>query len=526
MNIIPEDKMNVLFIITDQQRADHLGCMGNPILKTPNIDRIATNGGVRFTKYFCANPMCMPNRASFFTGKYPSEHKTRSNGINLNPELPMISKVLRNEGYHTCSIGKLHFNPFTPTYSRYKKYIKNVESFPGWFDGEITSSSFPIPYYGFEEVKLTTGHGDVIGGHYFEWLKERGYDVNEYIAETLRIANFYYDTKLPEELYPTTYVGDQTLKYLERTVNGEYGNKPFFLHCAFPDPHHPVCPPGKYKDLYKPSDIELPSNFNDSQKLLNHEFLGRYLKESILDPTIPQSVKEKMANTFKFDGCIPQLVNEELVKKFTALTYGSIAMIDDRVGMILDYLEKSGLAENTIVIYASDHGDYCGDHGLLLKGPAHFRGLINMPLLWKVPGLTKRSVSDSLVSTVDLPKTILSLLGMKEKQHPEIFHTGYDITPILEDPNNKLRKQLLIEHDDELKRNDSFRLRTLITETHRLTIYDGFENCGDIFNYEDDPGEVNNLWEKESELKFDLTNRLMREIISLQPRLPTRKAQH
>jgi len=198
----------------------------------------------------------------------------------------------------------------------------------------------------------------------------------------------------------------------------------------------------------------------------------------------------------------------------------------DLVGKILDYLEKSGLAENTMVIYASDHGEYCGDHGLLLKGPAHFRGLINMPLLWKVPGLTKTSVSDSLVSTVDVPKTILSLLGMKEKQHPEIFHTGYDIKPILEDPNNKLREQLLIEHDDELKRNESFRLRTLITETHRLTIYDGFENCGDIFNYKDDPGEVNNLWDKDSELKFDLTNKLMREIISLQPRLPTRKAQH
>ena len=164
--------MNVLFIITDQQRADHLSCMGNPVLKTPNIDRIATNGGVRFTKYFCANPICMPNRASFFTGAYPSEHKTRSNGINLNPELPMITKVLRNEGYHTCSVGKLHFNFMAPPYSRFKKYVKSVENLVGWIQGDINSSSFPTPYYGFEEVDLTNGHGDVIGGHYFEWLKE------------------------------------------------------------------------------------------------------------------------------------------------------------------------------------------------------------------------------------------------------------------------------------------------------------------------------------------------------------------
>ena len=148
-----------------------------------------------------------------------------------------------------------------------------------------------------------------------------------------------------------------------------------------------------------------------------------------------------------------------------------------------------------------------------------------MPLLWNIPGLTKASVSDSLVSTVDLPKTILNILGVKKKQQPEIFQ-GYDITPILEDPNKKVRERLLIEHDDEITRNDSFRLRTLVTEKHRLTIYDGYKNCGEIFNYEKDPGEVNNLWDKDNELKVELTNKLMREIISLQPRVPSRKAQN
>ncbi len=504
MKNIPEDKMNVLFIITDQQRADHLSCMGNPVLKTPNIDRIATNGGVRFTKYFCANPICMPNRASFFTGAYPSEHKTRSNGINLNPELPMITKVLKNEGYHTCNVGKLHFNFMAPPYSRFKKYVKSAEDIFSWLREEI-KTPFPTPYYGFEEVKLVNGHGDVAGGHYYEWLKEQGYDMDAHKENLIRLGSFYFETKVPEELYTTTYIADQTVKYLERTANGGYGNSPFFLHCSFPDPHQPVCPPGKYKDMYNPDDIELPSNFNDAENLLKHEFLGRYLR-------IPD-----------FDPIVPQLINEEMAKKFTALTYGSIAMIDDGVGKILNYLEKSGLAENTMVMFLSDHGDYCGDHGIAIKGPAHFRGLINMPLLWKVPGLTKTSVSDSLVSTVDLPKTILNLLGVKKKIQPEIFQ-GKDITPILEDPNKKVRKQLLIEHDDEIKRNDSFRLRTLVTETHRLTIYDGYENFGEIFNYEKDPGEVNNLWDKDNELKVDLTNKLMREIIGLQPRIPVRKA--
>jgi arylsulfatase A-like enzyme len=103
------EKKNILFIITDQQRADALSCAGNPILKTPHIDSIA-NEGVRFTNYFCTTPLCMPNRASFFTGLYPSVHGTRSNGINLNPNLPRLSGILSEAGYHTCNVGKLHFN--------------------------------------------------------------------------------------------------------------------------------------------------------------------------------------------------------------------------------------------------------------------------------------------------------------------------------------------------------------------------------------------------------------------------------
>jgi arylsulfatase A-like enzyme len=202
-------------------------------------------------------------------------------------------------------------------------------------------------------------------------------------------------------------------------------------------------------------------------------------------------------------------------------------MIDDGVGKILNFLEESGLAENTMVIFTSDHGDFCGDHGLVVKGPAHYRSVINPPLLWKVPGLTKTSVSNSLVNTVDLPKTILNLLGIKKKKHPEMCQ-GYDITQILEDPRNKIREQLLIEHDEELthiNRKESFRLRTLVTERYRLTIYDGYEK-GDIFDYDSDPSEVNNLWSKDEDLKNNLIEKLMREIINVQLRIPTRKSTH
>ncbi len=492
--------MNVLFIITDQQRADHLSCMGNPVLKTPNIDSIAANNAIKFTNYFCATPICMPNRANFFTGTYPSVHGTRSNGINLNPEIPTLSEILRNHGYHTVTIGKSHFNFYAPPYNN---HIKSLENIQDWMFGKI-KLPFPTPYYGFDEVMLTVGHGDIISGHYFDWLEEKRYKKWDYFKNRImEIFKYYYETELPEKLYPTTFITDQTVDFLERHSEGKNGDKPFFLHCSYNDPHHPVCPPGKYRDMYKPEDIELPSNFSDGENLLEHEFLGQQLRDT------------------RFTHLLPQKVDEKVAKIFTALTYGSIAMIDDGVGKILKTLEKTGMADNTMVIFTSDHGDFCGDHGLILKGPAHFRSIINMPLLWRVPGLTKTSISDSLVSTVDLPKTILNLLDVRKKFHPEAMQ-GNDITPILKNPSEKVRHQLLIEHDEEISDDKVIRLRTLVTEKYRLTLYDGYKNIGDIFDLISDPEEVNNLWFTNKELKNELVENLLREIISLRPRLPKR----
>jgi arylsulfatase A-like enzyme len=494
------EKMNILVIITDQQRSDHMSCAGNQILKTPNIDSIGNNG-VRFTNYFCASPICMPNRASFFTGAYPSVHGTRSNGINLNPNLKTITETLRKQGYHTASIGKLHFNFYAPSY---KKKVKSLESIQDWMFGNI-KSPFPTPYYGFDEVVLTTGHGDVCSGTYIEWLEEKQYEKLDFMKNRMRaIFDYYYETILPEELYPTTYITEKTVEFLETYSEKDNDKKPFFLHCSYNDPHHPVCPPGRYKDIYKPENIKLPSNFNDGKNLLNHEFLGQYLSS-------------------KYTHLMPQKVEENVAKEFIALTYGSITMIDDSVGKILNTLEKTGMADNSIVIFTSDHGDFCGDHGLILKGPAHFRSLINMPLLIKVPGLTETSISEALVSTVDLPKTILNLLHIKERDHPELMQ-GRDITPILKNPNKKVRRQLLIEHDEELSKDMVMRLRTLVTEDNRLTLYDGYDNFGDLFDYKHDPGEITNLWNKNKELRNKLIDKLLREIISLRPRIPKRDA--
>ena len=474
--------MNVLFIITDQQRADHLGCSGNPILKTPNIDKFA-NEGVRFTNAYVANPMCMPNRATLLTGLYPNMHGVRSNGINLPQNVPTITQTLQRKGYHTINVGKMHlqwhFLPF-----RRKSY--SAEQASKWDDPNTVSKMkkiFNSSYYGFDEVEITIGHGDVLGGHYFDWLVEKTPEFTEFMMQNLgknsfddnfsifnellklrrkrKPFSFIYKTELPEELYPTTYVTERTIAFLDRYAQGEYENKPFFMQCSFPDPHHSVGPPGKYYEMYKPEDIILPPSFADIENMYHHKFLGQYLKNP------------------PFRGTLLRESTEEEVRKFTALTYGSLSMIDHGVGKILTSLEKLGLADNTMVIYTSDHSDLMGDHGMCLKGPNPFNGVLQVPLIWKVPGLTKSAISDSLVSSIDIPKTILNLLGIGQRRQPPDMQ-GYDITPILKDPNKKVRDCCLIEHDEEVNPY-KIRLRHLVTENYKITLYEGLRDYGDIF---------------------------------------------
>ena len=266
MRDIMSEKMNDLFIITDQQRADHIGCAGNSDLKTPNLDRLAAEG-IRFTNAYVANPICMPNRSTIFTGKYPSIHGVRCNGINLDPDIPTLTQTLLENGYHTCSIGKIHLNFYGTPFKR--QFDSAEQMIPFLFTPKDKRKPFPKPYYGLEEVELTIGHGDSVSGHYLDWIEERAPEYLEVIKH--RAPRLFHevlaDSPIPEEIYHTTYITEQTISFLKRFSDGYYGDKPFFLHCSFPDPHHPVCPPGKYKTMYDPDKVELPPSLNDTKPL-------------------------------------------------------------------------------------------------------------------------------------------------------------------------------------------------------------------------------------------------------------------
>ena len=504
-----KDKMNVLFVITDAQRADHLGCAGNPIVKTPNIDILAKES-VMFSNYYCTNPICMPNRATMLTGLYPNVHGVRSNGINLDTTIPTITEVLRKKGWHTAAVGKVHHQFWL---GPFRHRTKSSESLISWAvdkgKNDPVGEKFPLPYYGYKEVELVSGNGSVCAGHYTEWLEERAPKVAEDVKK--RVQNYdnlfsLFCDSIPGDLYNTTYVKERTLSFLERYSQGKYGEKPFYLHCSFPDPHYPLYPPKRFQDMYKPEDIELPSSFHDIEKLYHHEYLGDHLKNP---PFKRAFIRES---------------TEDEVRKLTALTYAAISYVDYCIGEILASLENLGYSENTMVIFTSDHGDLMGDHGLLFKGPCPFNGVLNIPLIWKVPGLTNPCVSKAMVSTIDLPKTILNLLNVKERHHPPGMQ-GYDISQTLEDPNKKLRECVLIENDEEIGPLAS-RLRHIITEDYKLTVYEAAENFGDIYDRKNDPYELNNLWNDKNfrDIKFELVNKLLHENLRAQTKFPKRIA--
>ncbi|MHA1525974.1 MAG: sulfatase family protein [Promethearchaeota archaeon] len=506
------EKMNVLFIITDQQRADHLSCAGNPDLKTPNLDRFASES-VRFTNAYCTNPMSMPNRSTIFTGKYPSIHGVRCNGINLNPEIPTFPESLLKSGYHTSSFGKIHLNWYGTPWSR--KSFSYEMLIPFIYTPKEKQRPLPKPYYGLDEVKLTSGHGDAVGGQYLDWIEEKAPDYLELIKSraTKLYDHILIESPIPEEFYQTTYIAEETISFLERFSEGKYGDRPFFVHCSFPDPHHPVCPPGRYQDMYDPNKIEISSTLNEIDKLYQHEVLKNYVN---IYP------RNRLRET-----------NEEEVRKFQAYTYGVLSLIDHSVGQILGALNSLGLEKNTMVIFTSDHADLMGDHGMLFKGPAHYQGLVKVPFIWKVPGLTKAGViSDSLVSSIDIPSTILNLLNIKEKFQPPGMQ-GIDITPILKDPSVKVRDHCIIEEDEDARKTTKqeqykdIRVRTMITEDYRITIYQGYGNTGDLYDLKKDPNELANLWNDNNykEIRDNLIYKMFQEILNLQDRFPKKQAQ-
>ena len=495
---------NFLFLISDQQRAADLGCYGHPIVKTPNIDNLATRG-TRFERFYCASPICMPNRATLMTGRMPSLHGVRHNGIPLNTQAVTFVEMLRESGYRTAHIGKSHIQNMNDNEAMLKRTpVKNghmpapehlaeatklvtgegpydQESVTRW--GAGSNTQVELPYYGFDHVEFANNHADVTTGHHLRWQLARNPEVESLRGPGNALPSDYtapqaYRTAVPEELYSSTYVAEQTEAYLEDHV-ANYSDQPFFIFSSFPDPHHPFTPPGKYWDMYDPIDVELPASFPVDGRPDNP------LAQWIYEKRGPDAESRK--------GPAVAALTEKEAREALALTYGMITMVDDMVGTIIDKLEALGLTEDTVVVFTSDHGDFQAAHGLIFKGPIHVDNVVRVPFIWADPKCQSTVNSTAaLGSTLDLAQTILDHAGVE----PYNGIQGHSLLEVAAGVQEKVRDAVLIEEGGQrsfLGFKAPVRVRTAITDRWRLTIYHN-EDYAELFDLENDPDEMTNLW--------------------------------
>ena len=484
--------MNVVVIIADQLRADHLGHEGVQPVRTPNIDGIAA-AGTRFSRALVANPVCMPNRATIMTGRWPSAHGLRTNGLPLDPEARTFVGVLRGAGWATAAVGKLHLQPMGWPFEEFQlEEIKEampalweqaVERFGtdwvSWEDYERHAAgpvTLPADYYGFDDVALTVGHGDRMSGNYVEWARERGWDPMsqtgvESSSDVYPAWQQVYESAVPAELHPTSYVTEQAVQRLERFA--ESGER-FCLYVSFPDPHHPFAPPAGYWKRHDPAYVHVPASFHD-----DHAASPDYVRRIVAQRGMPNE-----------DPTMTWAPTEEQYRHALAAELGSIEFIDDSVGRILHALDRLELAEDTLVVFTADHGDVFGDHGLMLKHFTHYRGVVRVPLIFRGPGVVPQRC-DALVSSADIAATILEVAGVPAIPESQ----GTTLAPVLSGGSGPLRDVLLVEEDQPFGLDGlpgPVRIRTVITDRLRLTEISG-HGITELYDLQADPDERTNL---------------------------------
>jgi arylsulfatase A-like enzyme len=505
---------NVLLILADQLRADHLGCYGNAAVHTPAIDSIAA-AGTRFERFHTASPLCMPNRATLFTGLLPSVHGVRRNGIPISYAERTLAEELASSGYNTALIGKAHFQPYGMFADAQHTPRKEARSLPGWPDAyrleEIDvwnhTAGRPItgPYYGFQHTELTLYHGDQVGGDYAAWLRAKDPDAHRLCGPANAWPDARYTvrdawrTRLPEELHSSAYIAERTCAWLTAQASAPADDqKPFFLVCSFPDPHHPFTPPGKYWDMYNVDDMPLPASFHGANP---HPAL-QYVRK------VGASGAPLASNHHPF------APTEREAREAIALTYGMVSHMDAAIARVLESLRENGLADNTTVVFTSDHGDLMGDHGVFLKGPMHFHGLTHVPFIWSDPSNPAPLAEvQQVCSSLDVARSILAHTGCERYNGLQ----GESVLPLLAGEAASDRG-VLVESDSAkllFGRPAPFRLRSLVLSKWRLTYSTDAALC-ELYDLESDVLEQRNLWNEPAHraMREALLERLLNTVVA------------
>ncbi len=437
---------NILLIITDQQRYDCIGYSNDYPVKTPNLDRLASQG-IWFSNAYTPIPLCCPARQSLLNGRRPEAFGGLWNyqsGFKigaLEPEEYSWPRELGEMGYQSTYIGKWHVHPdHDPTEYGYDRYIPE--------------------------------------GKYFEYKKEKYPD--EWFNGPWWFKNGWFGEVDPVNLEdsPTHWTAKQAVKAME-----EYSetDMPWHIRMDFYGPHLPCTPVKEFADTYRQEEVPVWRSFGDEFK--NKPYIQ---KQQLYNWNIQDFTWEDWSKT-------------------VAMYYAMITQIDDAIGMVLKRLDELGMADDTLVIYTTDHGDMCGGHRMMDKHYVMYDDIVHVPLIVRWPGQIKqKSLCEDFVSNIlDLPPTILEIIGKEPK---DFFH-GKSLLPLLrgEKPDD-WRQEAVSTYNGQ-----QFGLFTQrMIRTRRWKYVWNTTDVDELYDMENDPDEIKNLigHKEHVEVVADLRKRL------------------
>ncbi|MBI1815911.1 MAG: sulfatase-like hydrolase/transferase [Deltaproteobacteria bacterium] len=499
----------ILFITTDQQRYDALGCNGGTIARTPVVDRLAATG-VNFRRAHNQNVVCMPARSTMITGQYVRTHGVFANGVALPADAPSVAAYLHEQaGYRTALLGKAHFEPaFDPKEK--------------WFENRMAGEDSTGPFRGFEHMELAM-HGPMGGWHYSRWLQQNHPDEVSGFAPLLS-AQGGGDTNAPEvtynpiarEHYHTDWVADRTIAYLDSLAPQE----DWFVWMSFPDPHHPWDPPASEARRINWRDLDLPPGHPGSDETVR-KILAQKPRHWLAWYEGKFRNNEGGPMTF-----VPSQLTHDQIREVNALTHVENELIDEACGRVLRRIAERGWDADTDIFFTTDHGEFQGDYGLLYKGPYHVNSLMHIPLIWRpAPSarVTPTEVAEP-VGQLDLAPTFCGIAGVP-------VPAWMDGTALPTAPGSG-RERVITEWDSQFA-EVGMHLRTIYRDGFICTVYEpstsdiGFSlerlyrtfganlplpdfhydgSEGELYNVNDDPWQWRNLWSDTgyAKLKSDL----------------------
>jgi arylsulfatase len=453
------NRPNILLFCTDQQRFDTIASLGNPHIRTPNLDRLVREG-VAFTNAYCQTPICTPSRASFMTGCYASTLHVNRNGNEFFPPQhtpKLMSRMLKDAGYDCGLVGKFHLS----------SGAKRVE--PRLDDG------FRL----FEWSHAPRADWPVEQNGYLRWLRDHGTTfASEYRARQIADWPKPYNAGMAAKHHEVTWCTDTALDWIRGRLHA-----PWFLHVNTYAPHPPFDPPPEFLERMDPAKLPLPL-WGAREAEAQRPFANVDFQSKPRDPASYPS------------------------RHMKAAYYAQIEFIDYHLGRVLEALEETGQRENTLIVFMSDHGESMGDHGYNQKGCRFYEGLAHIPLILSWPARWKKGLrSPALVELTDVLPTLLEAVGLRVPAHVH----GRSLHAVATGQADAARHRDFVraEYHDVLDLPNHTHANMLRDPRYKLVHYHGHP-MGELYDLERDPGEFTNLWTdpRHQALRLRLTDQL------------------